>query len=374
MPSTSLPPLEHQDWIVDLNIRIYHWGQQFMAEIYSDGSAVRIPIQMTRDDLNAVTQDLYQGLQTAVLERAVGNSIKPDLLAQTGSYLFHKVFGDKSVELLRNLEKQSGGLLSIEITSDDVILPWELMYSGDASTDASFDQFWGMKHFISRVIPQDIRPGAFLPTLLLFDKRPSLGLVTYLGLQSVQCDEVPFFEDLDHTGRIALRRLEALDPAQRSNGIKEWKAFLAHSLHVAHFACEAKYEAMAPHQSHFIVSDEFHLSLQDIEINQFTFVDNPLVILNACTTGTMNPLYTSCFAGVLLKKGARAVVAAECLLPDECASQFIRVLYEYLLKGEQLGRSMLNARQRFLRDRHDPSGLLYAVYGPPTVRLKRRAM
>ena len=91
--------------------------------------------------------------------------------------------------------------------------------------------------------------------------------------------------------------------------------------------------------------------------------------MNACETGNLNPLYTSYFAKAFLKCGARGVVATECAVPDAFAADFAEQLYTHLLAGEPLGESLLAARRYFLENYHNPSGLLYSMYAPPTIRL-----
>jgi len=91
--------------------------------------------------------------------------------------------------------------------------------------------------------------------------------------------------------------------------------------------------------------------------------------MNACETGNLNPLYTSYFSADFLKRGARGVVATECAVPDVFAADFAQQLYTHLLAGEQLGESLLATRRYFLEKYHNPSGLLYSMYAPPSIRL-----
>jgi CHAT domain-containing protein len=118
-----------------------------------------------------------------------------------------------------------------------------------------------------------------------------------------------------------------------------------------------------------LISDEFSVTLMDIDVYDIRVAGHPLVILNACETGSANPLYTSYFAGAFLKLGARGVVATECPVPDTFAAAFAKQLYAHLLSGRPLGASLLAARRHFLDQDHNPAGLLYAMYAPPSIRL-----
>jgi len=75
-----------------------------------------------------------------------------------------------------------------------------------------------------------------------------------------------------------------------------------------------------------------------------------------------SPLYSSI-------AGCGAVVATECAVPDAFAAEFAEQLYTHLLAGEQLGESLLATRRYFLEKYHNPSGLLYSMYAPPSIRL-----
>ena len=126
---------------------------------------------------------------------------------------------------------------------------------------------------------------------------------------------------------------------------------------------------MPPAKQYMLLSDEFPISLQDLEVYEITIHGHPLIIMNACETGNLNPLYTSHFVGSFLKYGARGVVATECAVPDSFAADFAHKLYGHLLAGELLGESLLATRRYFLHEYHNPSGLLYSMYAPPSIRL-----
>ena len=104
-------------------------------------------------------------------------------------------------------------------------------------------------------------------------------------------------------------------------------------------------------------------------VYELSIPEHPLVVLNACETSDRNPLYTSNFAAAFLKYGARGVVATECEVPDAFAADFAETLYGYLFKETPLGESLLATRQYFLSENADPSGLVYSMYAPPSIRL-----
>jgi CHAT domain-containing protein len=168
---------------------------------------------------------------------------------------------------------------------------------------------------------------------------------------------------------ISLLQLRALDPEKKREEFKEFQRFWGNALNVVHFACHAFYEDGSPEMSHLLLSDEFRISLMDLVNYELTITDHPLIIMNACETGNLNPLYTSYFAEAFLEHGVRGVVATECTVPDAFAADFAEQLYTHLLAGERLGTSLLATRRYFLEKYFNPTSLLYSMYAPQSLRL-----
>lgn len=75
---------------------------------------------------------------------------------------------------------------------------------------------------------------------------------------------------------------------------------------MVHFACHASYDHNFPKESHIELSDAFRITLSDITtIRNFAIKDHPLIIMNACETGHLNPLFTMSFAKTFIEYGAR---------------------------------------------------------------------
>jgi CHAT domain-containing protein len=148
--------------------------------------------------------------------------------------------------------------------------------------------------------------------------------------------------------RNTLLQLRALDPNKKRAEFTEFQRFWGNTLDVVHFACHAFYEDKSPDMSYLLLSDEFDISIMDLVTYGVTINDNPLIIMTACETGHLNPLYTSYFAEAFLEHGVRGVVATECTVPDAFAADFAEQLYTHLLAGERLGTSLLITRRYFL--------------------------
>jgi hypothetical protein len=373
---TRIPPIEFQNYPIDVRLRIYPTGQRYDLEIQAEGQLLRRPIDMTPSDLLALNKRLQQEIEATVYENTEGlsptsNDLEAQILplAETGGYAFRRIFSHPDAEEAIQTLVTRNGSVSIEITSEDFFLPWELIYPVSLDEPLSYEHFWGMGYVISRVIAKGVHSGAFVSPTIVVDSAPNFGLLTYGGLHSVAEQEIPFFRKLDEDHKIHLLQLRALDPHKKREELKEFQSFWSNALNVVHFAGHAYYEDGSPDLSYLLLSDEFRISLMDLVNYEIVLSDHPLVIMNACDTGNLNPLYTSYFAQMFLQYGARGVVATECTVPDAFAADFAERLYGHLLGGERLGQSLLDTRTYFLETYHNPTGLLYSMYAPQSIRL-----
>jgi hypothetical protein len=373
--SVELPPLHYHSYPVDIHIRIYREGATYGADIQAVGRILRVSIGMSPHDLKALNKQLQKVMETVARDSAqsgVSTTAEKEeqlrRLAEIGNYAFRRIFSNNQALTAIQSVLTLSSRVSIQIASEDFFLPWELIYPVSLDKPLSYQNFWGINYVISRVIVQDAHPGAFVSPVIPIDRLPKLGLLTYSGLEHVR-REIGFFEELDRSGKIALFKLRPLDPSKKREELQEFRCFWSNALNLAHFACHAFYEDESPDQSRILLSDEFPISLLDMEVYSITIDNHPLIIMNACETGNMNPLYTSHFATTFLRYGARGVVATECSVPDAFAADFAEQLYTHLLAGEPLGESLLATRGYFLRQHHNPSGLLYSMYAPPSLQL-----
>lgn len=101
------------------------------------------------------------------------------------------------------------------------------------------------------------------------------------------------------------------------------------------------------------------------------FAGRPVVFLNACESGTggLEPMTNNGFIAAFLRNGAGAVVVTESPIWIAFADSFGRDFLEGLLAGQMdIQRAMYEARWRHLRERHNPLGLMFALYGNTTAR------
>jgi len=378
--SASIPLIESLKYPVDIYIRIRRLGPQYTIEIHTLGQVFPpTPIELSPDDLVSLNRELHSALEYAAVRSVEGevSTIQESReqlrrLAELGNYAFTRFFGEGDAMRVIQALLEFGRTLSIQLASEDFSLPWELMYPASPGQALAYEHFWGMKHIVSRVIVQQQRRGAFVLPTIHVPSRPKLGLLALISeeLPAVRDKEIPFFEKLDEDGRIALVRLRALETSNRPQELEKFMSFWRNEFDLAHLACHGFFEDGSPMHSHIRVSDDFIITLQDLAVYQLNIAGHPLVVLNACQTGKLNPLYTSNFAAAFLKYGALGVITSQGAVPDAFAAEFAEQLYTRLLAGECLGSSLLACRIHFLKLRNNPSGLLYSMYAPPTIRFE----
>jgi hypothetical protein len=95
------------------------------------------------------------------------------------------------------------------------------------------------------------------------------------------------------------------------------------------------------------------------------FLNQPVVLLNACETGTNSVSLTNelTFPVALLKLGARGIVVTESQVWDTFALAFGNDLIDGIANREQMSAALLQVRLKYRDTHHNPFGLLYSYYG-----------
>ena len=369
---SKLPPIEYKEEI-DVLIIISEQGRKYKLVLFLEGYELRSDLDMTSQDL----LELNSQLQERIYSIARNNDQEPPsgnellALAEDGYYAFKRVFGSSdlndAIRHIRNLDSR----LKIQVASENFFIPWELIYPIPLSgNEPDFKHFWGMNHHISRVNTKF--NSGFIPPKISINDSPNLGILAYRSLDGVARGDLNFFQKLFDGGEITLSLLRSLDPQNRKTEFEEFRRFWEQNFDLAHFACHAVCDSNSPNQSHILLSNDFAITLMDMDVYDMAISGHPLITINACGTGILNPLHTSNFATAFLKYGARGVVATECAVPDMFAADFAEQFYIRLLEGTPLGESILTTRKYFLEKYNNPSGLLYSIYAPLSIRLVKK--
>jgi len=299
-------------------------------------------------------------------------------LAEKGHFAFNKIFTEGELrDTVYAILKRSE---TIQVTSNDFIIPWDLLYGAPLDDQVDAFNFWGMRYIVSRNLIRAGNRDAFTSSTI--QSPPRVGLIAYNKLKHVIDKEIPALKRLEEQQQIVLLPLRELDPNQRREALKAFGQFLYEKLQVLHSACDADQEKIQSNPNSIlsetilsdpflIVSNEFRIKMDDFVIKNFNVGSKPLVILNACVTGTINPLCTSNWAVLFWERGASAILATEFHVPDWFAAVFIEKLYEQLLLGKPIGEALLAARRHFSKsqEQENPLGLAYALYSRRNVRI-----
>ena len=153
---------------------------------------------------------------------------------------------------------------------------------------------------------------------------------------------------------------------------------------VQHFACHCE---SAPPEGHHPTREEEHdfpcirLATQTqvvkipYEALQLAFMEGgppratelPLLFMNACDTSRIEPDTATTFVKYFLDQGNRGFIGTVSGIPDPLAAEFSRLFYKELIRGHNVGTSVWSVRNRVLRRRANPLGLLYTFFGDPHI-------
>ena len=364
--SEELPPLDILP--VSVQMTIFESGSGYTAYIMTDMGANMVMIPLKPADVKNLNQMLHDAIQrvASTFEQSASYNQALDNLARMGNYAFLRIFSDDSTRQMIRQALNRGTI--VQIVSKDFFVPWELLYDGPLDQRAGIQYYWGMKQILSRLIPQERREGALASTIIS-ELRPKVGLVPADNLKFVTEQEVPALKRLHQSKLIQLKALPALSKEDRSVGLDEFGQFLSQKVQILHFACHA-FEQEPIDQSYLFLSKDFPISMVDFDVGQYMLKHHPFVVLNACLTSVLNPLYTSSWAQKFWAQGARGVLATDFKVPDWFGATFSEALYQKLVAGVPIGEALLTLRRTFWLDKRNPLGLAYALYSSPSIQIK----
>ena len=358
---------------VNIQLRIQPYGRTYQAYIQTDYSDwYSFPIQLTQDDVKELNAELQRAIEQVsgyFEDSSIESAERTEALsrlAQKGNYAFKKIFAKGTARDIVHEALLINAV--IQVTTEDFFLPWELLYDGPSGPQVNAERFWGMQYIISRTLIREARPGDFSPPFI--PSRPRVGVVAYNELAHVANREIPALQKLEQQQRIYLTCLHSMDITRRDKELEDFGNFLRAEQQIVHLACHA-YEQDPLSESYLLVSNDFSITMEDFEVQEFEIEHRPLVLLNACRSGTISPFHTSNWAVLFWKRGARGVLATEFHVPDWFAAAFIEKLYEELLQGKPIGEALLTTRSHFWANENNPLGLGYALYSSPSIRIAK---
>jgi hypothetical protein len=312
-----------------------------------------------------------------------GTATRPDdlraLITDVGNVMFRLFMPDRMREYL------SSTPCALTITTNDLELPWELMYDsgweeepGESGLGFLCLQRPVARMPMGRAFPRIRRPTAQkdkLRFLLVYadpdDNLPAAGREVRRIRDELQ-------ERWKRPGEEI--KIDLLD-RDKATGKEMNQALLSGSYDVIHFAGHAYFDNDDPDKSGFVLKEKEIFLSQKIQ----RFVEGqPLVFLNACQTGVTanetNPQSVGEYfwkpaeglASAFLYGGALGCVGSLWPVYDEPAAEFAVEFYNQVLEGQMIGEAMRRTR-RSIKTKH-PDSITWAsfvLYGDPTFRLVR---
>jgi CHAT domain len=360
----------------------------------------QIPRGLTDDQLLSFTDqalDTFADIEQMVVARDTIHLKTDDghhalkMLARWGSRTYRELFNSEAREILNlymPLPAPGDPPWRPTFISEQVPFLWELLYDGERYQDGDPNMFWGLRSAPARVL--DTRRDNFqyaaeqvLPSDMLF--------CLHHRLRQAHMTEWPAIEKLVQAtteDSFYLLHTSAAPSVENEPGIKDGEELLryldASPHNMVHFACHCRQLAAGNDALEVsLIADDQADDVQLITLETYTFTDagdgaflrQPLVFLNACRAAGGPDSLRKVFnlPRKFVERGAGAVVAAACPVPDRFAAAFASQFYRFFLGEPHLaiGDALRETRWYFLREHNNPLGLAYGLYTPAHYRIAK---
>jgi CHAT domain-containing protein len=357
----------------------------------------QFPRGLTDDQLLSFTDqalDAFADIEQMVVARD-SIDLKADdgrralkMLARWGSRTYRELFNGEAREVLNfDMPPLAPGEQPWRPTfiSEQAPFLWELLYDGDHYQDGDPNMFWGLRTAPARVL--DLRRDNFR---YAGEQAPPADMLFCLHyrLRQAHMTEWPAIEKLVRAtaeDSFTLLRASVGPSAEHETRIKDGEALLryldAAPHNMVHFACHCRQLAAGNDALEVSVGPDGQTDPQLISLETYTFTDagagdflrQPLVFLNACQAAGGADSLRKVFnlPRKFVERGAGAVVAAACPVPDRFAAAFASQFYRFFLGKPHMaiGEALREARWYFLREHNNPLGLAYGLYTPAHYRV-----
>jgi hypothetical protein len=306
-----------------------------------------------------------------------------DKLAKWGRIAFRGVFSDDAQESVRYwLPVGETPAITPTFFSQAVPFPWEVLYDGPSEAPTDRDHFWGF-----RMAPARILNKTQLSRQVLEQPLPSdMLFCLHVDLRDAHERERPELERivLASRGDRFLVLSAGCGVRAMRDGADLLTYLMAEANHtMVHFAChcdpgDAGEDVL--HLSVLAATPDGDVQLLHLGTTAFLEVDakafrtKPLVFMNACHSGGGVDQIRKMFnlPRTFVRRGAGAVIATACPVPDLFAAAFARHFYALFLGATPrltIGEALRQTRLHFLEQHNNPLGLAYGLYTPAQYRL-----
>ena len=302
------------------------------------------------------------------------------------SFFFEKNARQVLIEQIMGME-ESEYLVAPTIYSNMALFPWEALYDTKVRNSVDTDRFWGFRYAPGRILVDNKGPFQHvglhrLPSRMLFCIHKDLRY-SY----EHEWDQIKKLLNDNEKGKCSLLRIESeflrrSDPGEPL-GLRFLNNLVNSDHNMIHFACHCRRadllvfsllngEKITGDEEEIKLSVHTFSEIEGEEEGEGQFKNEPLVFLNACTSG--GEAYTIFnFPLVLTRAKAAAIIATACPVPDIFAAAFAKVFYDYFInKHLAIGEALRRTRLDFLNKYNNPLGLVYGLYSPSHFRVENK--
>jgi hypothetical protein len=352
---------------VDVQIRIQSSGTTYRAYLQTNGGRwQRFSINLQAQDIAQITTSFQKTFEDAVahfgdLKETSVEEREQALrtLAWRGKYVFNSIFSEGAPRETIRRVLSSNATVQITSEAENFFIPWEFLYDGSLE-ELDYENFWGMKHIISRALILDARSGDNVSPII-HSQLPRIGLMSW------DASAASYLEKFEEQGQIELDTLKTLSLSERFVGLQTVDDFLGSEIDILHI-CSPLFRTKLPEEAYLLVADDFRISVEDFIVNNIILDHNPFVILDGRVIkgDAVNSLN---WASLFWNRGARGCLVPEFSVPDWFASAFMEGIYASILSGVPIGTSLVSVRRHFWKEHSSLLGLAYSLYSSPSIRL-----
>ncbi|WP_127500877.1 CHAT domain-containing protein [Actinoplanes solisilvae] len=290
-------------------------------------------------------------------------------LARIGNDIFRAIFltgeprlaaaGRRLVEILMS------GPQVVSIHSDDVFVPWHMLYvppdGGTMVADDcpwSFEGFLGYQHHLEHVFSD--RPDSFRHRL-----DTTGGIRAGLNVDTA-------IDEMDPPVIEPLRALLSRQPTERIQPC--WRADFAaldsalrdqdFNDQIMYFNCHGTVDPAGHDQPFIALTDRREIYTSHFEewLTGRPLTHSPIVVVNACEGGQLSSMYLDSFGLALLNAEANCLIGPQIEIPASFAGKYAAEFFRELLRGVPVGDVVRGLARGFAEHHANPLGLTISQY------------